>query len=137
MPGAHADSRERRQVPSEFHRRRELDLQLAIVASTRLLRCSPGLRRLPIHSATRVSKQETGVDLLGWPFRAPLLFLSEEETIYRIAEFFQRLRYFSSVDAGGETVDRIDDQHGNWWVENQIQNHARLHCGYTIPKQQR
>src|SRR4029434_1728971 len=40
------------------------------------------------------------------------------------------------IDAGDETVDRINNQHGDWRIENQIEDHARLYCNYAIAKHQ-
>ena len=41
------------------------------------------------------------------------------------------------IDAGDETVHRINYEHGNWRIENKIENHARLHRDHAMPKQQR
>ena len=34
-------------------------------------------------------------------------------------------------------MDRINNQYGNRRVENQIEDHARLHCSHTMSEQQR
>src|SRR6185369_9651601 len=88
------------------------------------------------------SKQETGVDLRYWPFSLLLCryiraicgrtLYTNSGRIYIVdPDLWLRL-----IDAGDETVHCIDDQHGNWRIEDQIENHARLHGDYLVSKEQ-
>src|SRR5215208_1424788 len=40
------------------------------------------------------------------------------------------------VDSGGKAVNCINDQHGNWRIENQIENDARMNSYYAMTEQQ-
>src|SRR6185369_145874 len=123
-----------RQRASLQVRHPRLKLSFWTGASTPSSRRNPKLRPLQTRSYLRVSKQGTGVDLRYWPFSCSFAgrfgrlaggtLYTNSGRIYTMRPDLLRDRL---VDPRDETVHSIDDQHGDWRIENQIEDHARLH----------